>query len=198
VVRILHITDAHCETRLVSRIVGGVDHDIAISSGDFECLDTLEEFLTHSSRPLATTGNLDNPSIYRRLEEAGALLDGRAVESMGMVVAGVGGLDVPGSMDSLGRALGVGVRVHVLVTHHPPHGVLDTPLGGVHAGLPELKSLVETLKPRLHLFGHIHESRGVEPRGATVFVNSGPAMHGYYSVIELGGEEPRVLLRRLA
>ncbi|KIO29423.1 hypothetical protein M407DRAFT_227934 [Tulasnella calospora MUT 4182] len=48
----------------------------------------------------------------------------------------------------------------IVMTHGPPHGVLDlTRKEGVHAGCPTLLSRIAELKPRLHVFGHIHESR---------------------------------------
>jgi Icc-related predicted phosphoesterase len=46
----------------------------------------------------------------------------------------------------------------ILVTHGPPRGILDDEgFGGV-----ALRSLVDTVKPKLHLFGHIHQSAGIE------------------------------------
>lgn len=195
--RVVHVTDAHCMTSAVSAILAREPHDLAVSSGDFECLDTVEAFLEGSAKALSTTGNMDNPSVYRRLDEAGALIDGRIVSFRGLTIGGVGGLDVHGSMEQFRRTHGAGIEIDVLVSHHPPHGVLDAPLPGVHAGLFEVKRLVDEYRPVIHLFGHIHESRGSERVAGTLFVNSGPALSGYYSVIELGSGKPRVLLKRL-
>lgn len=61
----------------------------------------------------------------------------------------------------------------VLVTHMPPHGVLDMNTGKVKAGCPDLATAVMTrLKPRIHVFGHIHESAGVRRLGGTLFINA--------------------------
>jgi Icc-related predicted phosphoesterase len=56
----------------------------------------------------------------------------------------------------------------VLITHGPPHGILDTTfhyssddLG--HCGCELLRARIEHLpKLRLHAFGHIHEGHGRE------------------------------------
>jgi predicted phosphodiesterase len=51
--------------------------------------------------------------------------------------------------------------VDILVTHSPPQGLLDCSKGGVHCGCEELNQQVQQrIKPRIHVFGHIHEARG--------------------------------------
>ncbi|OQV12042.1 putative Metallophosphoesterase domain-containing protein 1 [Hypsibius exemplaris] len=52
-------------------------------------------------------------------------------------------------------------NVDILVTHGPPLGVFDTVINsGIDVGCPWLKLALERVRPRLHVFGHIHESRG--------------------------------------
>ena len=46
------------------------------------------------------------------------------------------------------------------LTHGPPHGTLDTVLSGEHVGCEALARTLPTLRPRLHVFGHIHEAHG--------------------------------------
>lgn len=60
----------------------------------------------------------------------------------------------------------------VLVTHGPPRGVLDETSTGENVGCDDLLRRVEGIKPRLHVFGHIHEAYGVEKRGRTIFANA--------------------------
>lgn len=59
----------------------------------------------------------------------------------------------------------------ILVTHTPPHGILDLTSTGEACGCEDLLKRVETLKPKLHLFGHIHEGYGELCKGATTFIN---------------------------
>lgn len=48
----------------------------------------------------------------------------------------------------------------ILVTHGPPHGVLDGLANGLHVGSPSLGSLLREKRPLFHVFGHIHEAFG--------------------------------------
>ena len=58
------------------------------------------------------------------------------------------------------------------ITHGPPLGVMDLTTRGVQAGCPPLLGAVLTARPRCHLFGHIHESRGVVEGTVTTFINA--------------------------
>lgn len=45
----------------------------------------------------------------------------------------------------------------VLITHGPPHGILDMTFEKIMAGCEELLLAVQRIKPKIHIFGHIHE-----------------------------------------
>lgn len=63
--------------------------------------------------------------------------------------------------------------IDILVTHTPPHGILDMPSSGIiPLGCPHLRQEMHRIKPRLHVFGHVHASRGVHEEGFTRFVNA--------------------------
>ena len=59
----------------------------------------------------------------------------------------------------------------VLVTHQPPYGILDK-AGPINFGSKELLDIVTTIRPKCHLFGHIHDAYGVEKTEYTIFVNT--------------------------
>lgn len=60
----------------------------------------------------------------------------------------------------------------ILMTHGPPHGILDLTSDNIHAGCEELRLAVERVKPKIHCFGHIHECGGkISEIGPTSFVN---------------------------
>jgi Icc-related predicted phosphoesterase len=63
-------------------------------------------------------------------------------------------------------------HVDVLVTHGPPHGILDTVKNGKHVGDQQLLAVVQRVKPRLHVFGHIHTGYGQVEIGGTIFINA--------------------------
>jgi Icc-related predicted phosphoesterase len=67
----------------------------------------------------------------------------------------------------------------VLVTHGPPHGILDRTTRGEPVGCEDLRARVEELRTPLHLFGHIHEGYGTERRGQTLFVNASSCTVSY-------------------
>lgn len=60
----------------------------------------------------------------------------------------------------------------VLLTHGPPAGILDRCADGREVGCADLLDAVQRVKPRLHVFGHIHEAYGRHERGGTLFVNA--------------------------
>ncbi|HSP79621.1 MAG TPA: metallophosphatase domain-containing protein [Myxococcaceae bacterium] len=59
----------------------------------------------------------------------------------------------------------------VLVTHGPPLGFGDRLRDGSRVGCEELMRRVRVVRPRLHLFGHIHEDGGLWTEGDTTFAN---------------------------
>jgi Icc-related predicted phosphoesterase len=67
----------------------------------------------------------------------------------------------------------------VLITHGPPYGYLDTNVRGLLAGCEELIMAVERIKPRLHIFGHIHEGYGIVATSTTTFINACICNLGY-------------------
>lgn len=60
----------------------------------------------------------------------------------------------------------------ILITHGPPFGILDMTIRGEHTGCEELLRKIERVKPKLHVFGHIHEDYGQETKEDTIFVNA--------------------------
>ncbi|KAL1517795.1 hypothetical protein ABEB36_001519 [Hypothenemus hampei] len=63
--------------------------------------------------------------------------------------------------------------VDVLVTHTPPLGHGDLVCSGVRAGCAELLATVQQrVKPKYHVFGHIHEGYGVTSDGKIIFINA--------------------------
>lgn len=61
----------------------------------------------------------------------------------------------------------------VLITHGPPHDILDLTSRGVAAGCEALRERVEELPQlRAHVFGHIHEAYGCRELGRCRFFNA--------------------------
>src|SRR5690606_16887877 len=60
----------------------------------------------------------------------------------------------------------------VLITHGPPVGILDQTFYGKRTGCEDLLSRVHQVKPKYHIFGHIHEQYGNVTKAETTFVNA--------------------------
>ena len=60
----------------------------------------------------------------------------------------------------------------VLVTHGPPRGFGDRTFDGRNEGCDDLLVRVRQIKPKLHIFGHIHEAAGQWEEGGTTFINA--------------------------
>jgi predicted phosphohydrolase len=60
----------------------------------------------------------------------------------------------------------------ILVTHGPPMGTLDLTPRGEPVGCEELREAVARLRPKLHVFGHIHHAHGQAVVAGTRFVNA--------------------------
>lgn len=61
----------------------------------------------------------------------------------------------------------------ILLTHGPAWGYLDTIKGQTeHLGCELLAKRIEVIKPKIHLFGHIHTGYGYKFENGTHFINA--------------------------
>ncbi len=80
-------------------------------------------------------------------------------------------------------------NVDILVTHQPPYGVGDLSEfyrkgEDPNVGCKILLSHVERVKPKLHVFGHIHSARGLYKilDWSTIFINAANCNEAYKAV----------------
>lgn len=63
--------------------------------------------------------------------------------------------------------------IDVMITHCPPRGILDRNFRNELVGDKHLRrNVLERLRPKLHTFGHIHESRGGRTVEGIQFINA--------------------------
>ena len=63
--------------------------------------------------------------------------------------------------------------IDILITHTPPYGILDLPTSRAnHLGCPYLLEEMKRIRPRLHVFGHVHASHGSNKTQATQYINA--------------------------
>ncbi len=184
VTKIIHISDIHCNNYMLEKIKK-LNYDILISSGDFECLETAEIF-SEFKNSFAVSGNLDDISIMKHLSKKGILLDGKIKTFNELTFIGIGGIDPINNISVIKNFSFTKYKYIILVSHNPPYGILDKTFFNVRAGLKEINSVLNYIKPIMHLFGHIHESSGIENINNTIYINPGPLSNGNYAEIILG------------
>lgn len=193
-VRIVAISDTHDRHDGLALPPG----DVLIHGGDFTSRGRVEEVVSFlrwfAGRPhphkILIAGNHDwlferDPALARELlsEHAPRVV---YLEDSGASIQGLrfwGSPYQPEFFDwafNLPRGPGLAQRwalipsdTDVLITHGPPLGVLDLCADGRRVGCEALAAeLSSRLRPRLHVFGHIHEAYGVAETHATTFANA--------------------------
>jgi len=200
------------------------DGDVLVCCGDWSrgfgsWLDTVRFARWMAKWPhehkLVTPGNHDyavHENMYRAerlFEQHGCVLVAkRRVEIDGVVFDGGPWGSESGANPAWGfecpkrereRHWGLIGNVDVLITHFPPHGVLDETRKGARQGCPVLRRhVLKRIRPRLHLFGHTHEGHGVHEENGTTFVNASCctrldfAKEGSFTTMTMGIRDPLV------
>ena len=70
--------------------------------------------------------------------------------------------------------------IDILMTHTPPYGIHDV---GNYSPEPQgckylLQEVTQRIKPKFHVFGHIHSGYGSQEIGGTAFINAAMAIAG--------------------
>lgn len=169
------------------------DGDILIHAGDFSSRGTLDQaarFLEWFGRQphphkVFIAGNHDwlaerSPELLTGLIPPGC----HYLANSGAIIAGIrcwGSPVTPRFFDwafncDRGEAISrywamIPEDTELLITHGPPAGILDQTRMGLQVGCEELRARIGLLSLRLHVFGHIHEARGTQRIGDTLFVN---------------------------
>lgn len=81
--------------------------------------------------------------------------------------------NVPRGKDCLDKWELIPANIDVLISHTPPLGHGDLCCTNVRAGCVELLSTVQQrVKPKYHVFGHVHEGYGITSDGKIIFINA--------------------------
>ncbi len=185
---------AVADTHLFHEDLDVPDGDLFVHAGDLcrhGSLDELEvaaeliRSLPHSHK-VVVAGNHDWSFVHHPEESRRILGDGVIyLEGVAATIAGLrfwGGPWQPEYNDWAfnlppGAALAekwahIPAGLDVLVTHGPPMGIGDGgSYGAGRLGDDALRDRVRAVRPRLHLFGHIHDSGGAWQIDGTLFVN---------------------------
>lgn len=178
--KILHLSDTHGLHHELDELPFA---DVIIHSGDFtfgglaqEVMDFIEWFgaLPHTHK-IFIAGNHDDclyqaeieglPENTHYLCNSEIRIEGVSFYGIPMFMADA----IHGEYDkSMNR---IPLNTDILITHQPPYGIMDFS-EDVHYGDEVLLSRITVVKPKYHLFGHIHNNYGTLKSKKTVFVNS--------------------------
>lgn len=191
--KLLAFSDLHRDLGQAAALVEmSAEADVVIGAGDFasvhegleETIDALAPITTPS---LLVPGNNETIDALRAAAtewSAATVLHGEAATIDGVEFFGLGGgipvtpwgwsfdLDEEAATELLAPC----PEGAVLILHSPPKGHCDGGLDGSHFGSPALLAAVEAKRPRLTVFGHIHEAWGCSSEvDGTPLRNLGPA-----------------------
>ncbi|XP_071941910.1 metallophosphoesterase MPPED2-like [Antedon mediterranea] len=83
------------------------------------------------------------------------------------------GFNLPRGQACLDKWEKIPEGIDILMTHGPPLGHGDVTSGNNRTGCVELLNTVQKrIKPKYHVFGHIHESYGMTTDGVTTYINA--------------------------
>jgi Icc-related predicted phosphoesterase len=200
-VRIVCISDTHGQHAKLSV----PDGDILIHAGDFSAFGDTPIEVIDFNRWLGTlphrykvviAGNHDwmferHPGTARELLTNAIYLENSGTELAGLKIWG-SPVQPEFNNWAFNVARGAAIRRYwqmistgtdVLITHGPPHGVLDTAHPTTaHLGCEELAEAVQKIRPMLHVFGHIHGGQGQLNSDGTLYVNASVVNEAYQLV----------------
>lgn len=188
--RTVFLSDSHGEHEEVVLPEG----DLLVHAGDFsrrggeaETRDFLRWFASRPHRhKVFVAGNHDflaerQAELFRSMVPAGCVyLNDSGVELGGLKIWG--SPVTPWFFDwAFNRERGPEIRRHwdlipagldILITHGPPAGILDQVVRGERVGCADLAAAIRERKPRVHVFGHIHEAYGQHEQDGVRYLNA--------------------------
>jgi Icc-related predicted phosphoesterase len=200
--RIVCVSDTHGRHRYTEV----PDGDILVHGGDVTLHGTLDDVeffndwlgtLPHKHK-VVIAGNHDFCFQNDPAEARARLTNATYLEDAGCEIAGLKFYGSPwtplffdwafmlSDSDLAAKWARIPAGLDVLITHGPPHGLLDWTNRDEHAGSSTLLDRVREVKPRLHVFGHIHEAAGRTEVEGTTFLNASTQMgRGSGVVVEM-------------
>ncbi len=178
--KILHISDTHNHHRQLQDLPAA---DAIVHSGDFtlagteaEVIDFMEWFcdLPYKHK-VFIAGNHDDclfgadinglPDNCHYLYGNGVTIEGMKFFGIPMFVED----DISGNYTQMLE--NIPSDTDILITHQPPYGILDEG-DNIHYGSKILRESIKQVKPKYHLFGHIHELNGMKKTRDTIYSNA--------------------------
>lgn len=181
--KILHLSDTHGKHREITTMppadVLVHSGDFTLAGGDMEALDFIEWLcdLPYKHK-IFIAGNHDDCMLDATLE--GLPDDVHYLCDSGITINGISFYGAPMFVTFEGEDLKeieqyeqIPDSIDVLITHRPPLGILDNIDDNLHYGSSVLLEKVTKIKPKMHLFGHVHAAYGTMNWKGITFSNAG-------------------------
>ncbi|HET7445718.1 MAG TPA: metallophosphoesterase family protein [Solirubrobacterales bacterium] len=191
--KLLAFSDLHRDLGQAAELVEmSADADVVIGAGDFASVhegleETIDALAPITTPTLLVPGNNETVDALRAAVgaewSAATVLHGEGTAIDGFEFFGLGaGIPVTPwewsfdlDEEAATSMLGPCPEGAVLILHSPPRGHCDSGGDGTHFGSPALAAAIEAKRPRLAVFGHIHEAWGCESElNGTPLRNLGP------------------------
>lgn len=178
--KLLAFSDLHRDLGQAATLVEmSADADLVIGAGDFASVhegleETIDALAPITTPTLLVPGNNETVDALRAAAaaewSAATVLHGEGTTIDGVEFFGLGaGIPVTPwewsfDLDDEAAAamLAPCPEGAVLILHSPPRGHCDAGFDGNHFGSPALAAAIEAKRPKLAVFGHIHEAWGCE------------------------------------
>lgn len=190
--RIVAISDTHLYH--LKQSIPIPDGDMIIHAGDATCIGDWSEIrafaLWYSKLPhkykIFVAGNHDWGFQERHVESVGILpseiiyLQDSSVTIEGIKIYGSPwqpefcnwAFNLPRGKTIARKWKLIPKDTNILVTHGPPYGQRDLTMHGEHVGCEELQQAIYKIRPKYHIFGHIHHSHGRSVDMYTQYINA--------------------------
>ncbi|CAH1784866.1 unnamed protein product [Owenia fusiformis] len=207
-VRFVCISDTHSQLhKCLDAIPPG---DVLIHAGDFSNIGRVTEImnfnktmgsLSHKHKVLIAgnheitfdekTAPGNNTGEMRELITSATYLQDKTIELYGINIYGapwapefgINAFGLPRGEKLLEKWQQIPSNTDVLITHGPPLGHCDLTKSMQRAGCVELLNTIQfRVKPKFHIFGHIHEAHGMSTDGTTTYINASICNLGYKTV----------------
>lgn len=174
--KILHISDTHNKHHEISTMP---EADVLVHTGDLseygteeEVLSALEWLISLPYRHKVIVAGNHDLCLYDAENIEGLPYNVHFLHNGGVVINDVFfyGVTFTNPYVECERP------IDVLLSHEPPLGILDYE-DGRHWGTSQTLSIVNATHPKLHLFGHVHDSYGSMQWRTTTFSNASLMNH---------------------
>ncbi len=191
--KIIATADIHGSQYRLNLLLNNIDlykPDLVILCGDltqFGPGDVAQRFLDQIPvQTLAIPGNIDTQDVSKAIDKSNATnIEMKRIEKNNIPFVGISGVHRQYIEEVLTKKTLKIDKNTIVVSHVPPYGLQDKVFLGMHSGSKELRTIVDTYKPRLVLCGHIHEDPGYIILKNTVVVNCSMGKRGEGALIDI-------------